>query len=177
MMANRSAQLRRPSAAGLLLLFPLLLSLAGCGANVCDVTGKITYRGKLVVCGSVIFVGPDGMTKVSNLNQDGTFSVTGVGVGRAQVGVVSQDPARPLDPYLAEKTHGKDVVGPVDDSARNPNAGRVVKNPPNDRSNWTEPNIDRSRWFPLPPKYEMVHTSGLVRELQKGVNQVDINLD
>ena len=48
---------RARRAAGLLLLFPLLLSLTSCGANVCDVTGKITYRGKPVVCGSVIFVG------------------------------------------------------------------------------------------------------------------------
>jgi hypothetical protein len=175
-MANRSAQPRRRSA-GPFLLFPLLLGLAGCGSGVCDVTGKITHRGKPVVCGSVIFVGPDGMTKVSNLNQDGTFRVTGVGVGRAQVGVISQDPARPLDPYKAEQTHGKEVVQPVEDSARNPDAGRVVKNPPNDRSNWTEPDVDRSKWFPLPKKYELVATSGLIAELKRGTNEVNLDLE
>jgi hypothetical protein len=175
-MAYRSAPTRRRPTAGLFLLFPLLLSLTGCGRGVCDVTGKITYRGKPVVCGSVIFVGPDGMTKVSNLSQDGTFQVAGVGVGQAQVAVISQDPARPLDPYKAERTHGKDVVQPVDDSGRNPDAGRVVANPPNDRSNWSEPNVDRSKWSPLPKKYELVSTSGLTAELIGGTNEVNIDL-
>jgi len=165
-------------AAGPAFLFVLLLGgLAGCGPGVCDVAGKITYRGKPVVCGSVVFVGPDGMTKVVNLNQDGTYRVAGVGVGRAQVGVISQDPARPLDPYKAERTHGKESVEPTDDSGRDPNAGRVVKNPPNDRSNWTEPNVDRSKWFVLPKKYELVQTSGLEVDLKGGLNEnVDFDL-
>jgi hypothetical protein len=175
-MANRHTSPRRRRAAVLSLLVPLLLSLAGCGPGVCDVGGKITYRGKPVVCGSVIFVGPDGMTKAANLNQDGTYMVKGVGVGRAQVGVISQDPARPLDPYKAERTHGKEAVQPIDDSSRDPNAGRVFKNPPNDRSNWTEPNVDRSKWFVLPQKYEYVHTSGLAADLKPGMNTVDLDL-
>jgi hypothetical protein len=143
---------------------------------VCDVTGTITHRGKPVVCGSVIFVGPDGMTKVSNLSHDGTFRVTGVGVGRAQVAVISQDPARPLDPYKADRTHGKEVVQPIDDASRDPDAGRVVANPPDDRSNWSEPNVDRSKWFLLPKKYELVSTSGLTAELKGGTNEINIDL-
>jgi hypothetical protein len=174
-MANRISR-PRGTAAGLLLAV-ILLTPAGCGPGVCDVSGRITYHGKPVVCGSVLFVGPDGITKVVNLNPDGTYLVKGVGVGRAQVGVVSQDPARPLDPYKADRTHGKEVSEPVSDTDRDPNAGRVFKNPPNDRSNWTEPTVDRSKWFPLPQKYEMVHTSGLTTELKRGLNEgVDFDL-
>jgi hypothetical protein len=172
---NRYLRPRR-RAAGRFLLVPLLLSLAGCGAGVCDVTGKITYHGKPVVCGSVIFVGPDGMTKVVNLNQDGTYLVKGVGVGLAQVGVISQDPARPLDPLIQNRTHGKEVGAPTDDSGRDPDAGREIKNPPNDRSNWSEPNVDRSKWFLLPKKYEMVGTSGLTADLKRGLNEVDFDV-
>jgi hypothetical protein len=161
----------------LLVVLPFLALASGCSPGVCDVSGKVTYQGKPVVCGTVIFVGPDGMTKAANINQDGTYLVKAVGVGHARVGVVSQDPARPLDPYKAEKTHGKDAVEPTDDSGRDPNAGRVFKNPPADRSNWTEPNVDRSKWTPLPRKYEYVHTSGLTVDLKSGENSdVELNL-
>lgn len=49
--------------------------------------------------------------------------------------------------------------------------------PPFDGYNWTEPNVDRTKGFPLPAKYEMVPTSGLTCELHSGVNQVDFDLD
>ncbi|MFO0808706.1 MAG: hypothetical protein U0746_08805 [Gemmataceae bacterium] len=170
-MIDRFVVPRRRAAAGRLTFAILVASIVGCGAKVGDVAGKVTHQGKTVVCGTVIFVGPDGMTKTANLNQDGTFLVKSVGAGRAQVAVISLDPARPLDPYKAERTHGKQVTEPTDDSGRDPNAGRVVKSPPNDRSNWTEPNVDRSKWFPLPQKYELVHTSGVTVELKPGPNE------
>ena len=174
-MANRSFRPRRT--AGLIFLAPLLLTPSGCRQAISDVSGRITYHGKPVVCGSVIFAGPDGMTKVVNLNPDGTYLVKGVGAGRAGVAVVSQDPARPLDPYKADQTHGKQVSEPTDDTGRDPNAGRVIKNPPNDRTNWAEPNVDRSKWFPLPQKYELVQTSGLTVDLKPGPNEgVDFDL-
>src|SRR5262245_48665591 len=161
----------------LMIVLPLLALAGGCSPAVCDVSGKVTYLGKPVVCGTVIFVGPDGMTKAANISQDGTYRVKGVGVGHARVGVVSQDPARPLDPYKAERTHGKDAVEPTDDSGRDPNAGRVFKNPPADKSNWTEPNVDRSKWTPLPKKYEYVPPSGLTVDLKGGENTgIDLNL-
>ena len=57
------------------------------------------------------------------------------------------------------------------------NAGRVVANPPNDRSNWAEPNVDRSKWFVLPKKYERVDQSGITVEIKTGLNTgVDIEL-
>jgi hypothetical protein len=173
---NACHRLRRSPARAIALL-PLLLGVAGCGSSFSEAAGRITYLGKPVVCGSVIFVGPDGMTKVFNINADGTYVARGIGTGRAQVGVISQDPARPLDPLRAEKTHGKEVSEPASDVDRDPNAGRVIKNPPDDRSNWAEPTVDRTKWFPLPQKYEMVHTSGLATDLKPGQNKnVDFDL-
>jgi hypothetical protein len=94
-----------------------------------------------------------------------------------QVAVLSLDPARPLNPEIAARTHGKAATQPVDDSGKGPDAGRVVSHPPADRSNWAEPNVDRSRWFPLPKKYELVSTSGLTAELKAGTNTgVDFDL-
>lgn len=154
-----------------------LLGATGCGNATADVAGRVTHRGKTVVCGSVTLVGPDGMTKSGRINPDGTYSVLGVGAGTVRVAVVSDDPARPLDPYKAAKTHGKAVVEPVDDSGRAPDPGRAVTVAPNDRSNWAEPGIDRSKWFVLPKKYELVTTSGLSVEIKPGPNDgVDLEL-
>jgi hypothetical protein len=176
-MTNPIEKMRISRIAGFLLPIIGITLLPGCGAGVGDASGRVTYKNKPVVCGSVVFVGPDGMTRVANLNQDGTYLVSGVGVGKVQVGVISQDPARPLDPYKAAASHGKEAVDPpIDDSGRAPDTGHVFKNAPNDKSNWTEPNVDRTKWFPLPRKFEMVHTSGLSAELKKGLNQ-NINFD
>src|SRR2546425_1254655 len=94
-------------AARLVLVAIFLVSLIGCGTRVGDVSGKVTYKGRPVVCGSVVLVGPDGMTKVGAINQDGSYVVKGVGAGRVGVAVFSLDPARPLDPYKAAQSHGK----------------------------------------------------------------------
>ena len=42
--------------------------------------------------------------------------------------------------------------------------------------NWTDPKVDRSKWFPLPKSYELVHTSGLTAELHRGENAVNFDL-
>lgn len=155
----------------------VLGGLSGCSRGVGDASGKITYRGKPVVCGSVTFVGPDGITKSGRINHDGSYTVSGIGSGHVQVAVMSDDPARPLDPYKAAKSHGKAVTEPIDDSGRDPDAGRAIASPPSDKSNWAEPSVDRSKWFPLPKKYELVGTSGLTVELKAGPNTgVDIDL-
>lgn len=171
------SNLRPRHAVGPALLFILLGGVAGCGARVGDVSGKVTYQGKTVVCGTVVLAGPDGMTKTGNIAPDGTYSITGLGAGTVGVAVFSLDPARPLDPYKAAKTHGKAEAEPPNDADRNPDAGRVVANAPNDRSNWAEPNVDRSKWFVLPKKFERVDQSGVTIEIKPGTNSgVDIEL-
>lgn len=166
-----------PRGAVLCVLAAALAGVTGCGRGTADVSGQVTHRGKVVVCGSVTLVGPDGMTRSGRINPDGTYAVSGVGAGTVRVAVMSDDPARPLDPYKAAKTHGKAVVEPADDSGRDPEAGRAVPVAPNDRSNWAEPGIDRSKWFVLPKKYELVPTSGLSVEIRAGANTgVDIEL-
>jgi len=161
-----------------LALVVLVAALPGCGAGIADATGKVTHKGKTVVSGSVVFVGPDGMTKAAAIRPDGTYAIGGVGAGRALVGVVSEDPARPLDPFKAARG-GAVRQDPeiLDDSGEAPAPGRVVASPATDKSNWAEPNVDRSKWFLLPRKYEIPGTSGLAVDLKRGPNEgIDIEL-
>jgi hypothetical protein len=149
----------------------------GCGRGPADVSGRVTHNGRPVVCGSVTLVGPDGMTRTGRIGPDGSYTVTGVGSGAVRVAVVSDDPARPLDPFKVGRDGGRAGAEPADDSGRNPDAGRAGAAPPGDRSNWAEPGVDRSKWFPLPKKYELVGTSGLTVEVKAGPNTgVDIDL-
>ena len=116
--------------AGPLFCCILLCGLGGCGSRLGDVAGKVTYRGKTVVCGSVVLVGPDGLTKVGNIGQDGSYVIKDVGAGKVGVAVFSLDPARPLDPYKAARTHGKAEAEPPADAERPADYGRVVTTVP-----------------------------------------------
>jgi hypothetical protein len=162
--------------AGPLFFGLLLCCLCGCAPAIGDVAGRVTYRGKTVVCGSVVLVGPDGMTKVGNISQDGSFMIKDVGAGKVGVAVFSLDPARPLDPYKASRTHGKAEAEPPADAERPADYGRVVTTVPTDRSNWADPNVDRTKWFPLPQKFERVDQSGVTIEIKAGAN-TDVNID
>jgi hypothetical protein len=161
-----SRQPRRPAGLFFILVFG---GLAGCGASSqpVDVSGKVTYQGKAVVCGTVTLVDPGGNAKSGNIGPDGTYTVKGVSPGTVKVAVMSLDPARPLNP-LGAAGEG------TDDTARAPAAAPAVT----DRSNWTEPNVDRSKWTPLPKKYEYAHTSGVTVDVKAGENTgVDIKLE
>jgi hypothetical protein len=156
-------------------LAALLVGVGGCGTPRCDVSGKVTYQGKAVVCGTITFVGSDGMPIVVPIQSDGAYQAKQVPVGPVQVAVLSLDPARPLNPFLATGRPDKQAGGAADaeaDSRFSPS----VRNPPADRSNWTDPQVDRSRWFPLPKSYELVPTSGLTAELHRGENTVNFDL-
>ena len=68
---------------GRVCLFATMLLAAGCGGGKADVSGKVTYKGKLLATGTVSMVGPDGMVRQGAINVDGTYQVTGVAAGSA----------------------------------------------------------------------------------------------
>lgn len=166
MMAQNVARLTLLTAVGLLMAG----GLTGCGARRCDVAGKVTYQGKPIVCGCVVIVGTDGVPITANLNQDGTYEAKSVPLGRAEVAVFSLDPARPRDPEQGARR------GDLDGDAPAAPQGAAAKAKPGDRSNWMNPEVDRSKWFPIPKKFEQVQTSGLKAELHKGDNVVNLDL-
>lgn len=84
------------------------LLVAGC-AGQGNVSGKVTFQGKAVPFGTVLFVGSDGNARQGNLDRDGNYTVLGVTTGDAQVAVnspnpkgitlVYKDPAKKPKPY------------------------------------------------------------------------------
>lgn len=129
-----------------------LVALAGCDSSVSTVSGKVTYKGKPVVFGTVSVTGPDGMTRSGPIEPDGSFSVSGVGVGEGKVTVTSLKP--PDGSGGNAKRGGRDAGGPDDERDMQPEAAappEVVKN-----------------WFPIPPKYGDPKQSGLTVQVGSG---------
>jgi hypothetical protein len=133
-------------------LASIVVGLAGCGGGKADVTGKVSYKGKLLTTGTVSMVGPDGMVKQGLIAADGTYAVAGVAAGNVQIGVASP---RPGGDSRAPRR-----PGPASRLAA-PNAGVAG---------------DAANWFPIPDTYLEPTTSGLATTLKSGANQYDIEL-
>lgn len=125
----------------------VLALLSGCnGVKTGDVSGKVTYKGKPLAFGSVIFLNQAAATEpvVGTISPDGTYTVHNVVAGEAQVGVVSPDPNRPMELRGDQKP--------------------------------LPPAASPKLWFPIPERYSYPVTSGLSYSVSPGPNAFDINL-
>jgi hypothetical protein len=125
----------------------LLTSAAiGCGGRG-NASGKVTYKGKPLVWGTVQFEGSDGVVKHGNIQPDGTYTVEGVATGTAKAAVSSINPTS--SDFQPIQREGQ--------PERKPRP--VVKG-----------------WFPIPDKYDTPFKSGLTYEIKRGQNPIDIDL-
>lgn len=83
---------RRRAARWAIVLF-VCSGAAGCGKPPATVSGTVTYRGKPVTAGSVLFYGPDKQIARGVIGSDGRYSVPNVPRGTCAVTV--QTPPRP----------------------------------------------------------------------------------
>jgi hypothetical protein len=135
-----------------------VLTLSSCAlVKRGDVHGKVNYQGRPVIYGSVVLIGSDDVPIIGQINTDGTYAVVGVLAGAVRVAVVSPDPARPRSP---DKPQPGDRVS------------KVLRTKPRP----VAPEVDRSKWFPLPKQYELADTSGLTTTIHEGDNTFDIEL-
>lgn len=125
----------------------LALAAIGCGGYG-DVSGKVTYKGKALVWGTVQFEGSDNMIRQGNINSDGTYEISHVATGEAKVAVSSINPKS------------------SDFQLRRPQEGGPRANP--------RPEV--KGWFPIPEKYDRPYKSGLTYTIKSGENQIDIDL-
>ena len=70
----------------------VLAAAGGCGGPA-TITGKVTYQGRPVVYGSVIFLSADKTARSAVIQPDGSYTVENVPPGAVKIGVISRDPA------------------------------------------------------------------------------------
>jgi len=64
---------------------------AGC-SRVADVKGTVSYKGQMLKFGSVTALPTSGLAVQSEINEDGSYELKGVGVGETNFLVYCQDP-------------------------------------------------------------------------------------
>jgi hypothetical protein len=134
------------------LLFPaLLVGLCGCG-NTATVTGTVSYQGRPVTHGSVMFLSADKTARSGVIEPDGSYTVEGVPRGTVQIAVISHNPSK-----------GRSVL-----------RDQKPVHPGKKEAAWQEAAI--KRWFPLPAKFEAPATSDLGCTIDSGRVSHDIDL-
>jgi hypothetical protein len=138
---------------GLLLLAG---AVAGCGGKSgATVSGSVSYKGKPVTSGEVVFLSPDGKASVrAAIGPDGTYTAKNVPVGPAKLAVDNPAPA------------GAAAAG------RAP-AGKA---PPANDPEVQEMKEKASHYVATPPRYADPNQSGLSYTVTSGTQKHDVPL-
>ena len=148
--------------ASALVVVAAFVILAGCGdqrPETFPVQGKVTYRGKPVTSGRVIFYPENGRSAQSEILADGTFKLTtfergdGAVVGKHQVTIKS---TRVVEASAAPKSFDEELRrGP---SGQTPGSSKP-----------------RVEWL-VPEKFSRRSTTTLAAEVTSDDNQVDLRI-
>jgi hypothetical protein len=79
----------------LLLLAGFMVLVVGCSPPRSKVSGSVSYKGKLLNQGTVIFIASDNQVYPAEIQPDGSYSHPSVPRGRVEVSVQQEDP-RPI---------------------------------------------------------------------------------
>ncbi|OWK36457.1 carboxypeptidase-like regulatory domain-containing protein [Fimbriiglobus ruber] len=141
----------------LLVVVALVVPVVGCGKPHGDVAGRVTYRGRPVVYGTVNAIGSDQMTYYGTIQTDGTFTIRNVPVGPLRLGIYSPDPYYELPVPPAVKVR-------LEEARRAAGADNMPKPP-------------KGQWFKIPPKYTDPMSSTLTGVVTAPLANIDCNLD
>jgi len=131
----------------------LVVATVGCGHSTATLTGKVAYRGRPVISGSVIALAADGTARTGVIRPDGTYTVEGVPRGRVKFGVLSPDPA-----------HARSIV----------KSGEADRGDQGKRSHARTP-PGTGGWIPLPREAGNPESSGV--ECDVASSRVEFNID
>jgi hypothetical protein len=129
----------------------LLTAVSGCGKGQGEITGKVRYRNAPLPCGTIQFLGSDGLPYAAPIGPDGSYSVR-VPEGDARVIVVCRDEARLAglqQQAVATGRLGRPMAAPAQPTGQVPT---------------------------LPQRYADWDASGLAATIEAGTNTVDFDL-
>jgi hypothetical protein len=129
-----------------------LMAATGCASRGSgNVTGRVTFKGKVVASGSVVMAADEGPPATATIESDGSYVCRNVPAGAVRIGVVSPNDALEARERRAQKPG---IEG----------AGDMGK-------------FDPAKWFAIPSKYANYMNSPLTFEVKKGENTFDIDLE
>lgn len=154
----RTRSIARLAAAVSLASFTVLA--AGCGPGTGTVTGKVTYKSKSVVTGTVTAIPTDGIARPGQIGPDGSYSIPAVPNGEVTFLVASPNPnTGPRESVAGRKKGGGDS-----DLAGSAPGGREPA-----------PALPKGAWMPLPEDYSNPAKSELKKTV-KGNTVIDLDL-
>ncbi len=143
-----------------------VLVVIGCGPNYkarAVVRGKVTFAGKNLTTGDVMFHGPNGMTGMAAIKEDGSYEMMDAPLGEVKVTVsVPKVPPGGVSRMKVGMEKRADEVKSVDPtgSGRSITMGSIPKN-----------------IVPIPDKYGFIEQTPLTYTVVKGEQTHDIKLD
>ncbi len=138
--------MRRKQFAGFLVGFAGILAVGCQGQPPVEVSGKVRFRGKPVIWGTVNAIASDQMTHYATIQPDGSFHFEKLPPGPASFGIVSPDPyfqrsmTAEMKAELAEREAKLGIV--------------PVAKPP------------KGAWFPIPARYADPRTANFQANLE-----------
>jgi hypothetical protein len=156
-MKMRRMNFSTTSRLGCLVVFGLLVLVAGCGRKA-SISGKVLYNGEPMPGGQVTFVpvggGPPGTAGIDP--KDGSYEIPSLSTGKMKIGVTSvQQPRMPSGIKF----------GPPKDSGAPPEATKAFN-----------PGSKGDKYVPISKHYNDPDTSNLEFEVKAGKNTHDIEL-
>ena len=141
---------------GAVLVLAVGFAAAGCGRSASSVSGKVTYKDKLVKGGTVTFYGADNWTGTSRIAEDGAYTIPKVPAGKVQITVETK------------------TVKPHPMMSRMPKPPKDTPLPP---GSMYENQGQADRYVEIPDRYGDKDKSGLSLEATGGKQDHNIKLD
>lgn len=141
-----------------MLLSLLALIFAGCGQRMGEVSGSVSYKGKALPSGQVMFFGADKQLIASSSIVEGKYKILKVPPGPVKIGVTTPPPPPPGNREAKQNAPNRQA----DQNA--PPQGRKGMPPPLES-------------IAIPPKYGNPEQSGLTYEVKPGSQEHPIELN
>ena len=160
---------------GLFALGFATLVAIGCGPTKTTVKGKVMYKDKPIVWGSVQLVDQAGMYYSGDIDLQGNYSIEGVPPGSVRIGVSSPDPAPKSGSKGGKGAAPTPGAGKGDGGFEDPREKFLREQGGAAGGGDTRPRPPAGAWFPIPRELADPINSGLTGTVESG-KPLDIDI-